>query len=79
MEVRCVPHLTDDMTIFYRVTPEKTILLTEYGITRTLFPQDFYFGDDSTVKVLLKWMAPEVIDDFNFSSKSDVVSTSLGK
>ncbi|XP_071081930.1 hepatocyte growth factor receptor-like isoform X2 [Haliotis cracherodii] len=54
------------------VTPEKTILLTEYGITRTLFPQDFYFGDDSTVKVLLKWMAPEVIDDFNFSSKSDV-------
>lgn len=51
-----------------------SIKLTDYVVTASLFPQQFYIAEDGTVSELVRWMAPESITDFTFTSKSDVVS-----
>ena len=48
--------------------------LSDYGMTASLFPQSYYTADDSPAKNLVKWMAPETMENFEFTSKSDVVS-----
>ena len=56
-----------------------SILLTDYAVTASLFPQDFYQPTDgSAVSELVRWMAPESLsEDFKFSSHTDVVSVLL--
>nr|KAI8732931.1 plexin-A2-like isoform X2 [Biomphalaria glabrata] len=51
-----------------------SIKLTDYVVTASLFPQQFYIAEDGTVSELVRWMAPESITDFTFTSKSDVWS-----
>ncbi|BFZ10473.1 hypothetical protein BsWGS_13510 [Bradybaena similaris] len=52
---------------------EPSIKLTDYVVTASLFPKEFYTGDDG-VSELVRWMAPETVEDFIFSSHSDVWS-----
>ncbi|KAL8618189.1 hypothetical protein ACOMHN_059196 [Nucella lapillus] len=54
------------------VTEDGRLQLSDYGLTAALFPQSYYTADDSPAKDLVKWMAPETIENFVFSSKSDV-------
>ncbi|GFS09145.1 hepatocyte growth factor receptor [Elysia marginata] len=53
-----------------------SILLTDYAVTSSLFPQEFYQPTDgSPVSELVRWMAPESLsEDFKFSSQTDVWS-----
>ena len=62
------------MTVFGRVTEDGRLQLSDYGITASLFPPSYYTAEDSPAKDLVKWMAPETIENFEFTSKSDVVS-----
>ena len=59
---------------FCRVTEDGQLRLSDYGMTASLFPQSYYTADDSPAKNLVKWMAPETLENFEFTSKSDVVS-----
>ncbi|XP_076468636.1 plexin-A2-like isoform X2 [Babylonia areolata] len=54
------------------VTEDGRLQLTDYGITASLFPQSYYTAQDSPAQQLVKWMAPETIENFDFTSKSDV-------
>ena len=63
------------INIFGRVMEDRTVHLTDYGITSSLFSREFYFSAESTVKDLYKWMALETLDNFEFSTQSDVVRT----
>ncbi|ESO84361.1 hypothetical protein LOTGIDRAFT_73042, partial [Lottia gigantea] len=54
------------------VSEDKKIQLTDCGITKTLFNKDYYTSTDSVGKSLMKWLAPETIENFVFSHKSDV-------
>lgn len=54
------------------VSEDQRLRLSDYGVTAALFPQQYYTADDSPAKQLVKWMAPETIEHFQFSSKSDV-------
>nr|KAG5704612.1 hypothetical protein BaRGS_031876 [Batillaria attramentaria] len=54
------------------VTEDQRLRLTDYGVTSALFPQPYYTAEDSPAKELVKWMAPETIEHFQFSTKSDV-------
>ncbi|XP_059161426.1 plexin-A2-like isoform X2 [Physella acuta] len=51
-----------------------SIKLTDYVITASLFPQEFYVAADGKVSELVRWMAPETLESFIFSSHSDVWS-----
>ncbi|CAG5121708.1 unnamed protein product, partial [Candidula unifasciata] len=50
-----------------------SIRLTDYVVTSSLFPKEFYVGEDG-VSDLVRWMAPEAVENFTFSSHSDVWS-----
>ncbi|XP_041349997.1 plexin-A4-like isoform X2 [Gigantopelta aegis] len=56
------------------VMEDGTVHLTDYGITSSLFSREFYFSAESTVKDLYKWMSIETLDNFEFSTQSDVWS-----
>ncbi|XP_025108033.1 plexin-A2-like isoform X2 [Pomacea canaliculata] len=56
------------------VTEERCVRLTDYGVTGTLFPQQHYVSEDGCAQGLLRWMAPESVINFQFSSKSDIWS-----
>ena len=52
------------------------IKITDFGLTEDAFMRN-YFRQGSTeemVKLPVKWMAPESLNDGHFSEKSDVVS-----
>ncbi|KAH9518962.1 hypothetical protein Btru_008795, partial [Bulinus truncatus] len=51
-----------------------SIKLTDYVVTSSLFSHNFYLAEDGTVSELVRWMAPETIAEFAFTSKSDVWS-----
>lgn len=53
-----------------------SILLTDYAVTSSLFPREFYQpSDKGAVSELVRWMAPESLsEDFTFSSHTDVWS-----
>ncbi|GAB1598516.1 plexin-A4-like isoform X1 [Argonauta hians] len=52
----------------------KTVKITDIGLTNELFSKDFYFTEDHTAKLPVKWMAPESVEHFVFSIKTDVWS-----
>jgi hypothetical protein len=55
------------------------IKVADFGLSETLDTSKDYFrqGQDANVKLPLKWMAPESINDKVFSEKSDAVSIML--
>ncbi|KAK6175621.1 hypothetical protein SNE40_014038 [Patella caerulea] len=54
------------------VTEDMKIQITDCGITKSLFDKDYLIDGQTTS--LIKWMAPESIENFTFSNKSDVWS-----
>lgn len=50
------------------------IKVADFGLAESVESKDYYRQDrDSNIKLPLKWMAPESIEDYVFSEKSDVV------
>lgn len=52
----------------------KTVKVTDIGLTQELFSKDYYFTEEHTAKLPVKWMAPESLENFVFSIQSDVWS-----
>ena len=64
------------MNFFFRVMDDLTVRLTDYALSRDLFPEDYdcFPTDISNESRPLKFMAIESINDRRFSTASDVVS-----
>ena len=65
------------MTMFCcRIDTHFQIKITDFGLSEDVFERN-YFRQDSgcgeVVKLPVKWMAPESLNDRHFSEKSDVV------
>ena len=52
------------------------IKVADFGLSETLGTKNYFRqGKGEAVKLPLRWLAPESIEDFVFSEKSDVVSS----
>ena len=51
------------------------IKITDFGLSEDIFGQNYFRQSSSgeTVKLPVKWMAPESLSDGHFSEMSDVV------
>ena len=67
--------LTHTHTHTRRIEINNTIKVSDFGLSEDIYAKN-YFRQDKTagVKLPVKWMAPESLNDGLFSEKSDVVS-----
>lgn len=74
-----MPKSKEDITVlvtfrcFPRVDEKLRLKVTDNGLARDLFPDDYHcLGDNENRPV--KWMAPEALLHYQYSTSADVVS-----
>lgn len=59
----------------YRIDVHFVIKVADFGLSESIGSKDYFRQDKSSViKLPIKWLAPESMEDYVFSEKSDVVS-----
>ena len=56
----------------YRIDAHWVIKVADFGLTEDIYARH-YFREGSVVKLPVKWMAPESMNDSIFTEKTDVV------
>ena len=62
-----------------RIDSNGVIKVADFGLSKSIFYDKLYFREDKNenVKLPIKWLAIECMEDGVFSEKSDVVSSTL--
>ena len=60
----------------HRIDIHFVIKIADFGLSEDIYSKNYFrqSGSDKSVKLPVKWMAPESLTDGVFSEKSDVVS-----
>ena len=56
-----------------RIDDNGIIKVADFGLTEDVYEHNYFRQDTSSIKLPVKWMAPESIHDRLFTHKSDVV------
>ena len=63
---------------YCRIDAHFVIKITDFGLSEDVYARNYFRqGQGSSVKLPVKWMAPESLQDGVFSDKTDVVSVQL--
>ena len=58
----------------YRIDVNMVIKVADFGLSESVGTKEYFRQDkDSAIKLPIKWLAPESMEDYMFSEKSDVV------
>ena len=59
----------------HRIDAHFVIKVSDFGLSEDVYQKNYFRqASDASVKLPIKWMAPESINDGIFSERSDVVS-----
>ncbi len=60
---------------FYRIDIHFVIKIADFGLSEDVYVKNYFrqSGSDKSIKLPVKWMAPESLSDGVFSEKSDMV------
>ena len=62
----------------HRIDTNFIIKVADFGLAESMETKEYFREDKSShIKLPLRWLAPESMDDYMFSEKSDVVSSIL--
>ena len=66
--------------VLFRIDAHFMIKITDFGLSEDVYERNYFRQSGRGVEALklpIKWMAPESLNDGHFSEKSDVVCVSL--
>lgn len=58
----------------FRIDEKNQVKVADFGLSHELYDRQYYSSKDRRAKLPIKWMALESLEDFLFTTKSDVVS-----